>query len=222
MPRRTVTVPGATARLKGRLEADTASFSPQYNTSGSYAMTAQDCVAHTDITEDLMQDMVPSAGGFERLRREVAMGVLRSKEDCLINGDDTGSVQGDGHMDSDIAGGAATLFNKGFKGLRKRAIAASATYDNGSNGVSLATYNGLIPLLGKFAKEKGDLLLIVGPTISNKIVAGNVPEILTHEKFAGNMTLQTGNLPKVFGIEQYESQKAALTERLEASIKVKS
>lgn len=207
MPSRTVTVPGATGRMKGRLEGDTATFSAQYNTSSSYSMTAQDCVAHTDITEDLMQDMVPSAGGFERLRREVAMGVLRSKEDAILNGDDSqSSVQGDAHMDSDVAGGAATLFNKAFKGLRKRALAASAVYDNAGAGVSLSTFNGLLPVLGKFAKDKGDLLIVVGPTIANKQIAGNVPEILTHQNFAGNMTLQTGVLPKIFGIEQYESE----------------
>jgi hypothetical protein len=202
-------VPGATARLKGRLEADTATYSAQYNTQSNYSITAQDCVVHTDITEDLMQDMVPNAGGFERLRREVALGIQRSKEDAIINGDDTitSSVQGDGHMDSDVAGGAATLFNKGFKGLRKRALAASFVYDNAGAGVSLSTYNGLVPVLGKFAKDKGDLLLIVGPTIANKFVFGSVPEMLTAQNAGLNTaTILTGVLPKVAGIEQYESE----------------
>lgn len=209
MPSRTVLVPGALTRLKGKLEADTSTFTAQYNTSSSYTMTAQDCVVHTDITEDLMQDIVPQAGGFERLRKEAALGIGRSKDDALLNGDDTisSSVQGDGHMDSDIAGGAATLFNKAFKGLRKRGLAASLVYDNGGNGVSLATYNGTLALLGKFLTEKADLLIIIGPTIGNKTILGNVPELLTHDKAGPTVaTLLTGNLPKVYGIDQYVSE----------------
>ncbi len=208
MSARTEQIPGALTRMKGRLEGDSATFSAQYNTSSSYTMTAQDCVAHTDITEDLMQDLVPAAGGFERLRREVALGIGRSKEDAILNGDDTiGTlVQGDGHMDSDVAGGAATLFNKAFKGLRKRALAAGLYHDNAGAGISLATYNALIALFGKFAMDKGDLALIYGPSIANKVICGNVPEILTHEKFNSNYTLQTGNLPPVFGIAPYISE----------------
>lgn len=208
MVSRTGTVPGATARTKGRLEADTATFTAQYNTSTSYSMTAQDCVNHTDITEDLMEDMVPQAGGFERLRREVAMGVNRSVEDAIINGDDSisSSVQGDGHMDSDVAGGAATLFNKAWKGLRKRGLAASLTYDNGGGGVALATYNGLLSLLGKFAVDVNDLLIIWGPAIRNKIIFGNVPEILTYQNYSGQATLLTGQLPAIFGIQPYVSE----------------
>ncbi len=207
MASRTVTVPGALTRLKGKLVADTTTFTGQYNTQSSYQMTAQDCVVHTDITEDLMQDLVPSAGGFERIRREVAMGILRSKEDAILNGDDsTTTVQGDAHMDSDTAALPASEFNKAFKGLRKRALAAGLYHDNQGDAIDLTTYNGLIRKLGKFAKEKGDLLVVLGPSISNNIITGNVPEILTHEKFAGNATISTGNLPRVFGIEQYESE----------------
>lgn len=210
MSSRTVTVPGALARLKGRLETDSATFTAQYNTPSSYQMTAQDCVTHTDITEDLMQDMVPNAGGFERLRKEVALGVMRSKEDAIINGDDsTISVQGDNHMDSDVAGGAATLFNKAFKGLRKRALAGGThTYDNGGAAVGLGTFAGLIAAMGKFAKEKGDLFWVLPPTIANRLLTGNVPEVLTHEKFANNATITSGVLPKIFGIEPYESEWA--------------
>lgn len=209
MGSKTVQVPGALGRLKGRLQGDIDTFGSQSNTSAGYLMTAQDCVAHTDITEDLMQDIVPASGGFERLRKEVALGVQRSKEDAIINGDDTiaTSVQGDGHMDSDIAALPATEFNKAFKGLRKRALAAGNIYDNEGAGFDLSTYNGLFTKLGKFAKEKGDLLTIIGPTVGNRIVFGNVPEILTADKFGlNNMTLATGDLPKVYGIQQYESE----------------
>lgn len=203
-------VPGATARLKGRLQADSDTYSAQSNTQANYTYTAQDCVCHTDITEDLMQDMVPQSGSFDRLRKEVLLGVRRSKEDAIINGDDTitTSVQGDGHMDSDVAGGAATLFNKAFKGLRKRAIAAGAgnIVDNLAAIVDRDTFANMLIKAGKMSNDKGDLLWIVGPAVSNRIVTGGVPELLTLNTIGLDATLITGNMPKIFGVEPYESE----------------
>lgn len=206
MDSKSVDVPGATNRLKAYLESDTATFTAQYNTQARHQMSAQGCVASTDITEDLLQDLVPNAGAFERLRKEVLFGVQRSEEDALINGDDTGTVQGDGHMDSDVAGGSALLFNKAFKGLRKRAITASATYGNAGNGVDLSTFTGLMAAMGKFANDKGDLLWILGPTIDTKIVTGGVAEILTLQNVGGIATLLTGKVPRIFGVESFTSE----------------
>lgn len=210
MQSRVERVPGAINRLKGALEADTATFSAQYNAQSNYTYTAQDCVCHTDITEDLMQDMVPQSGSFDRLRKEVALGVRRSKEDAIINGDDTitTTLQGDGHMDSDVAGGAATLFNKAFKGLRKIALAAGATHQvNNSGGpVDRDMFASMLVKMGKMAKEKGDLVWILGPAVCNRIVTGNVPELLTLDTFGPSATILTGNIPRVFGVEPYESE----------------
>lgn len=208
MMSKTEQVPGAINRLKGRLEGDSATFSAQSNTQSSYVYTAQDCVCHTDITEDLMQDMVPESGAFDRLRKEVLLGVRRSKEDAIINGDDSGSPQGASHQDSDVAGGAATLFNKAFKGLRKIALAAGAgnIVDNASAPVDRDTFANMMVKMGKMNKEKGDLLWIVGPSVSTRIVTGAVPELLTLDTFGPAATILTGNLPRIFGVEPYESE----------------
>lgn len=208
MQSKTERVPGAVNRLKGRLEADDATFSAQSNTQANYTYTAQDCVCHTDISEDLMQDMVPQTGSFDRLRKEVALGLRRSKEDAIINGDDTGSPQGASHMDSDVAGGAATLFNKAFKGLRKIAIAAGANngVDNAGGPIDRDTFANMLVKMGKMAKEKGDLVWILGPSVSNRIVTGAVPELLTLDTFGPSATILTGNIPRIFGVEPYESE----------------
>jgi len=202
-------IPMAINRLKGRLESDSATFGSQANAQANVTYTAQDCVCHTDITEDLMADLVPQEGGFDRLRKEVMLGVQRSKEDAMINGDDTitTAVQGDGHMDSDIAGGAATLFNKAFKGFRKVALAAGNTYDN-AGGVAIATalFTGLLLKMGKAAKDKGDLLFILSPIVDTMIATGKVPEILTADKYGQLATIFSGQLPRIFGIEPYTSE----------------
>lgn len=208
MQSKTERVPGAVNRLKGKLEADDATFTSQSNTQANYTWTAQDCVCHTDITEDLMQDMVPQSGAFDRLRKEVALGLRRSKEDAIINGDDSGSPQGASHLDSDTAGGAATLFNKAFKGLRKIAIAAGASngVDNGGGPIDRDTFSNMLVKMGKMAKEKGDLVWILGPSVCNRIVTGAVPELLTLDTFGPSATLLTGNIPRIFGVEPYESE----------------
>lgn len=208
MQSRTEKVPGAVNRLKGRLEADDATFTAIYNAQSSYTYTAQDCVCHTDISEDLMQDMVPQSGSFDRLRKEVGLGLRRSKEDAIINGDDTGTPQGASHLDSDTAGGAATLFNKAFKGLRKIAIAAGATniVDNSGGAVDRDMFANMLIKMGKMAKEKSDLVWILGPSSSNRIVTGAVPELLTLDTFGPSATLLTGNIPRIFGVEPYESE----------------
>lgn len=209
MQSRIEAVPGALNRIKARLETDVATFGAQYETQSQYTMTAQNCVAHVDITEDLIQDAQPAM--FERLRKQAVLGVMRSKEDALINGDDTitTSVQGDGHMDSDIAADAATNFNKAFKGFRKLALANSANgsvYNNNGNAVSLTTIASLIRQGGKFSKDKADLLWILGPAISNFIVTGGIPEILTIQNFGAQATLITGGLAPIFGIKPFESE----------------
>jgi len=202
-------VPGAINRIKGRLESDVATFGAQSETQAQFVMRAQNCVAHVDISEDLTMDAQPSV--FERLRRQVVLGVLRSKEDALINGDDTitTAVQGDGHMDSDIAAAAATNFNKAFKGFRKLALANSANgsvYNNNGNAVSLTTIASLVRQGGKFSKDKADLLWILGPAVANLIVTGGIPEILTIQNFGAQATLVTGGLPPIFGIKPFESE----------------
>ena len=208
MMSRTETVPGAINRLKGKLEADDADFTKQYQAQSNYSWTAQDCVCHTDITEDLMQDMVPQSGSFDRIRKEVGLGLRRAKEDAIVNGDSTGSPQGASHMDSDVASGAATLFNKAFKGLRKIALAAGAnwTVDNAGGPVDRDTFANMIVKMGKMAKEKGDLLWILGPSLCNRIVTGAVPELLTLDTFGPSATLLTGNIPRIFGVEPFESE----------------
>lgn len=203
----TETVPGAVNRMKATLESDSAVFTRLANTQSSYTWTAQDCVAHTDITEDLMQDMVPQAGAFDRLRKEVMLGIQRSREDAFLNGDDSAAaVQGDNHMDSDTAAAAATNFNKAWKGLRKRAIAAGHTVSGEGQAINRALLSAMLAYMGKFGKDKSDLLLILGPSSDHRIVTGSVPELLPMYSIGGQATLVTGQVPKIFGIEPYCSE----------------
>ena len=208
MQSRTETVPGAINRLFGQLQSDSSTFSPQSNVQSQYQITAQDLVCHTVITEDLIQDAQPSM--FDRLRKEIMLGNLRARDYAILNGDDTTtSIQGDNHMDSDIAAGAASQFAKGFKGLRKRALGNSA---NGvvisANGdtLSKAAYDDLFASMDKFADDSSDLLAILSPRVKTRIITGAIPELLTIQNFGQNATLATGKLPAIYGIEHTSSE----------------
>lgn len=208
MQSKTEQVPGALNRLMGKLQSDSDFFTEQANTQSAYTYTAQDCVTHTKITEDLLQDATPDI--FERHRKEVMYGVQRAKEYALINGDDTdsGTGQGSGHQDTDVAS-VALNFGKAFKGLRKLALANSANgsvVNQAGAPVDLPCISKLVGAMGKFAKDKADLVWIMGPSVSNKIVTGGIPEILTIQNFGAQATLVTGGLAPIFGIKPYESE----------------
>jgi hypothetical protein len=204
----TVRVPGVNGRLIAQLEGDTSTFSEQSQTQGSYLLEAQDFVTHTAITEDLIQDAQPSR--FDKMRLELGKSQLRAYVRGIVDGDNTiaTSVQGDGHMDSDVAAIAKDA-RKGFKGLRKKALdnaANGVVINNQGDTVNKDVFDNLLACMGKFAKEKKDLLFIVSSTIGTRIVTGKIPELLTIQNFGVNATLVTGQLPKIYGVETVENE----------------
>jgi hypothetical protein len=205
---KTMRVPGTSGRLIAQLEGDSATFSEQSQSQGSFLLDAQDLVTHTSITEDLIQDATPAR--FDKLRLELGKSQLRAYVRAIVDGDDTiaTSVQGDGHMDSDVAAISKDA-RKSFKGLRKKAL------DNSANGVVIAGrgdvvnkshFDDLLVAMGKFAKEKSDLLFLVSSSVGTRITTGRIPELLTIQNFGVNATLVTGDLPKIYGVETLESE----------------
>lgn len=204
-------VPGALGRIFGMLESDDATFTEQSQVPGSYVWTAQDCVAHVKVTEDLLQDAMPQT--FDRYRKSCMMGVQRSKERSIINGDDTvggGSPhQGGAHMDADVAAASSKDFRKAFKGLRKIALdnaANGSVFNNQGNVFGLDTIRGMVRLAGTMAKDKADLLWVLGSSVGNHIVTGGIPEIMTVQNVGGQATLVNGSMWPIFGIKPYESE----------------
>lgn len=196
----TVNVPGALGRLFGRLETDAASFSAQTNTQANYTVVAKNNIVHAEITEDLNMDSAPAI--IEKLRKEVVQGVARSEERAYLDGDDSVS-----HMDADVT--AATEFRKAFKGLRKRALDNSANgsiYDHVGDLPSKELFRQLLKKMGRFSSEKADLAYIMGPSISNDLVTGAIPELFTAFAFGGPASNVTGQVPPVFGIKCVESE----------------
>ena len=192
-----VRVPGALGRLMGKLETDDATFTAQFNSGSSYTVESKNNVAHAVITTDLLDDSSPAI--IDKLRKEVLYGIARSYERSILDGDITGS-----HMDADVTD--ATDFRKAFKGLRKAALAAGATYDHLNDTASKALWSETLKKMGKFGLEKDDLAFIIPPTVSHDLVTGAIPELFTAFAFGGLASNVTGTTPPVFGIKNYESE----------------
>lgn len=191
-------VPSISGRLKGQLEGDTATFDEQSETDGKIQLTTRNCVTHVKITEDLISDADPSV--FDRLRGEVAKGIVRAIDDAILNGDTTGT-----HMDSDVTG--AKDFRKAWKGLRKVSLDnSSSVYNHSGARPNFTLFQEMYKAMGKARYDRGDCLWLLPLSVEGDAVSGKIPEILTVEKAGSNATIFTGILPNILGIKSVISE----------------
>lgn len=191
-------VPTVSGRLMGKLESDTASFSTQSETDGKIQLSTANNVAHVQITEDLISDSDPNV--FDRLREQVAKGIVRSIDNAILNGDTTSS-----HMDSDVTD--ATDFRKAWKGLRKLSLDNSGSvYNHAGARPNFTLFQEMYKLSGKARYDKADCLWLLGLSVEGDAVSGKIPEILTVEKAGSNATLFSGVLPSILGIRPIITQ----------------
>jgi len=124
-------------------------------------------------------------------RTEVSTAQARAWEAAIMNGDTTGT-----HMDSDVT--AASDARKAWKGLRKLALANSATVNFSAAAVSVANLRAMRTAMGKFGVSERNLTWIVSSKIYNQFLA--LPEVSTVEKFGPNATILRGALAALDGI----------------------
>lgn len=209
-----VRVPGALGKLEGLLESDDAIFTEQSNTQASYIVESKNNVCHSVITQDILDDSSPAI--IDKFRKEVVMGVARSYERAMLDGDSSGS-----HIDDDTQAGSAKLFSKAFDGFRKRAFdaetalgASQIIHDNANDTLSKDTFSELLKKLKCQGVDKSDLAYVLGCTAETDLVTGAIPELFTAFNFGSIASNVTGEVPPVFGIPVVCSEK--VREDLEA------
>lgn len=153
--------------------------------------SAKKFVQFTRLPEELNEDSAPDI--MARTRYNVSEAQRRAREQAILNGDDTAT-----HMDSDIAGGAANLAAKAFKGHRKLALAASSTVDFGGAAVTLPKIDEMIALMGAFGVNPRDLILVAGPQGYTQLKS--LEAVTTVEKFGPQATILSGALAAIRGI----------------------
>lgn len=170
------------------------------------SLASKKFMAQVDFSYEIAEDsIIPILPNLQTLIAEAAADAY---EDCLINGDTTGT-----HQDSDtdaITNAAA----KQFKGFRKLALAITALKsDISSGGLNEANLRALKKILGKWGVRKSDLMWIVGSKGINDI--GGITNVSTVDKYGPGATILTGEISTFLGIPIVTSERSR--ENLNAS-----
>lgn len=152
-------------------------------------LEAKKLVEHMCLPEELNEDSAPQI--LSLVRSEVTTAQSRAWETAIINGDDSGT-----HMDTDVTGTVDARTT--WKGLRKLALANSATVNFGAAATTVTNLRAMRALMGKFGVSERNLSWIVSSKIYNQMLA--LPEVTTVEKFGPMATILRGNLAALDGI----------------------
>jgi HK97 family phage major capsid protein len=152
-------------------------------------LQATKLVEHMCLPEELNEDSAPQI--LALIRGEVTTAQGRAWETAIMNGDNSGT-----HMDTDVTG--VVDARTSWKGLRKLAIANSATVNFSAAAVTVANLRAMRTAMGKFGVGERNLTWIVSSKIYNQFLA--LPEVSTVEKFGPNATILRGALAALDGI----------------------
>lgn len=154
----------------------------------SITLDAKKLAARVLWSLDLDEDSIIAMGPF--LRDEIIEAVGYALEGAYINGDTTAT-----HQDTDTAALAADVAEKVWKGLRKNALANSATVDlstfNAANLIAMRTK------LGRYGADPRKLAWIVSVVGLAKLMG--LAELITLDKLGPQATILTGQVAQLFG-----------------------
>lgn len=157
--------------------------------TGKITLNAVKLVEHMCLPEELNEDSAPQI--LALVRSEVTEAQGRAWETGIINGDDSVA-----HQDADVT--AAEDARKQWKGLRKLALANSATINFGAAAVTTANLRAMRALMGKFGVSERNLVWMVSSKVYQQFI--NLPEVTTVDKFGAMATILRGALAALDGI----------------------
>jgi HK97 family phage major capsid protein len=152
------------------------------------ALTAAKFAGEILTSRDLEEDSLIAILPF--MQDELVDYVAADIEDCIINGDTTGT-----HQDSDVT--AATDPRKNWKGLRVLAISGAKT-DGSNAALSLAMLRTNRKVMGKYGIIPSDLVHVLGINGYIQLLADG--SLITMEKYGAQATVLTGELGRADGV----------------------
>ena len=171
-------------------------------TTANIAVTCASLAVRSVIDEDASEDSIIAA--IEIIRSQLVGAITDGTEDAIINSDTQGTHQDTGLANWDIRGrwGGGSFatgedHRESWTGLRRRAFAASASVDQGSDQ-DYAGFLALRALLDAPQGMSGDLICITSPEYYTKMLAFD--ECVTVDKFGPQATVLTGQLAALAGI----------------------
>lgn len=189
MPNGTFELPVQESTTIARIQAEGSTIAQANFNTSKLTFSAVKLAEYTVLTEELNEDSAPSI--LTLARNEVVQASARAIETAIINGDTTGS-----HQDSDVT--AATDARKAWKGLRKLALANSATIDFTNAAATVTKLRSMRTLMGKYGVEVRDLAWLVTPKVYAQMI--NLPEVTTVDKLGPQATIRTGVLDQLDGV----------------------
>lgn len=194
MPTNPFKLPVQTSVTKARIQAEGAGLTGTNFGTTDIEFDAIKLTEFYPLSEELNEDSAPDILGLAR--SEVVEAQIRAVEAAILNGDDSLA-----HMDFDIAGGAANLAEKAWKGLRKRALDNSANgslVDFLSGAATLPKLRSMREAMKKHGVNERELVYLVSTKVYNQMLS--LPEVTTVEKFGPMATILKGALAALDGI----------------------
>jgi hypothetical protein len=189
MPTNPFELPVQDSVTTARIQAESGVISgANFNTS-KLTFSATKLAEHTILPEELNEDSAPGILALSRSETVEAIG--RAIEKAILNGDTAGT-----HQDSDVT--AAEDAQKAWDGLRKLAIANSATVDFTNAAVTTTLLRSMRTAMGKYGVNVRDLCWKVPAKVYNQML--DLPEVTTVEKYGPQATILQGALAALDGI----------------------
>lgn len=186
---------GAIARKLG--EAAKLGSVDGFSSSSTITFTAVKMSNQYELPEELQEDSAVDV--MKVIRMELIQGQEKAMEIAILEGDTASTHQ---HTNTQIPGAsgvpAADSSERFFDGLRKRALAASATVNAGGTPVNESHLSSARQGLGKFGVNPAELAIICGPKGYNEML--QLDDVRTLEQYGPQAPVLSGELAKYEGI----------------------
>lgn len=159
--------------------------------TGNFTLTARKLAGRVVFSEELTEDSIVPV--LPLVNRQIVRSIANAVENCVINGDTTGT-----HMDSDVT--SSSDARKAWKGYRKLALSGAK--------VDIGTFNGDAMLsirkkMGKYGVSPANLCWVCGISgfsqlLNLKDSSGNVL-VTTVDKYGAGATIHAGELGRLWG-----------------------
>jgi hypothetical protein len=153
-------------------------------------------LANVPIKRRALAYAVPSFAGD--LKTDIAEELAYQEENVIINGDTTA---GAGNVNGTLTAPDVRLSTAG---LRYKALNNNLTVvDAGGSGLTLSHIRDVFAQMGKYAKKRSDLVMLVSQTVGPRMLGWD--ELETVDKYGPNATIHNGELGKVYGMRVIET-----------------
>jgi HK97 family phage major capsid protein len=174
-----------------------------FDTDNTIQFDAQKLAGRYELPEELTEDSAPDV--IKAIRIELMEGQEKAVEIAILEGNTAGTLHHFSQLPdvvatTTIASIAAETPETAFNGIRSRLVAATLAksgVDCAAAVVSETELNKARGLMGKFAVDPSQIVIITGPKVYNQML--NLADVRTLDKYGPQATVLSGELAKYDG-----------------------